>query len=122
MMRRRLGTVLTRVRQLRGNHPGTVLVTGYWNVFQDGEVARRAYPAPGVRASLRLHPGHQPRHPGRRLVGGRHVRRPVPALPGGARGITPLLASDGDHPSGHGDDVIASTLLRQGLPEVPGQA
>ena len=122
MMRRRLGTVLTRVRQLRGNHPGTVLVTGYWNVFQDGEVARRAYPAPGVRASLRL--TQDTNRAIRDVVssaGATYVDlyRPFQEAPGG---ITPLLASDGDHPSGHGDDVIASTLLRQGLPEVPGQA
>ncbi len=120
-MRRRLAAFLARVGQLRGHHPGTILVTGYWNVFQDGEVARRAYPAPGVQASRRL--TRDTNRAIRAVVssgGATYVDlyRPFQEAPGG---ITPLLAPDGDHPSGQGDDVIATTLLRRGLPEVPGQ-
>jgi lysophospholipase L1-like esterase len=122
VMQQRLGAVLARVRQLRGHHPGTVLVTGYWNVFQDGEVARRAYPAPGVQASLRL--TRDTNHAIRAVVsaaGATYVDlyQPFQEAPGG---ITPLLASDGDHPSGQGDDVIAATLLRNGPPKVSDHA
>lgn len=38
-----LDAVITTIHQLRLGHPTTILITGYWNVFEDGDVARSAY-------------------------------------------------------------------------------
>ena len=43
-----------RPRALRNGAPSTILVTGSWNVFEDGDVARRAYGNAGLQASLQL--------------------------------------------------------------------
>ena len=41
-MGRNLVRALAEIAALRTGHPGPVLITDYWNVFTDGDVARRA--------------------------------------------------------------------------------
>jgi len=117
-MGRHLSTLLARIRALRDGQRTTVLVTGYWNVFQDGDVARRAFGATGVRASLAL-----TRRANRVIsrvsgaAGAHYVDISGPfERPG--RNITALLASDGDHPDAAGHELIARVLLRAGLPHM----
>lgn len=113
-----LSAVLARVRALRRGSPTTMLVTGYWNVFEDGDVARRAFGDAGLQASLRL--------TGRanavissvaRAAGARYVDLFGPFERSG-RDVTSLMAADGDHPDAAGHALIARALLAAGLPRV----
>ena len=114
----RLASVLAKVRALRGGRPTTVLTTGYWNVFEDGDVARRAYGDAGLQASLRLT---------RRAnavirsvsagAGARYVDLFEPFEQSG-RDVTSLMAADGDHPNAAGHDLIARVLVAAGLPRL----
>lgn len=117
-LRGHLATVLATIRTLRGAQPTTVLTMGYWNVFQDGEVARRAVGEDGLQASLQL-----TRRANRVIssvsaaAGARYVDLYRPFEHSG-RDVTSLMAADGDHPDGAGHDLIARTLLAAGLPRM----
>jgi lysophospholipase L1-like esterase len=114
-----LHRILTRIRALRGDRATTVLVTGYWNVYEDGEVARQAFPPEGVAATVEL----------TRRVNA--VLAADSASHGAAfvdlfgpfekRGldVTRLLADDGDHPNAAGHLLIAQALAQAGLPKLP---
>ena len=53
-MRTHLAEALAEIRTLRAGLPATVLVTGYWNVFEDGQVAQQASGTHGLQASIQL--------------------------------------------------------------------
>jgi len=114
-MRAHLSAVLARIESLRHGSPTTVLVTGYWNVFEDGDVALAAYGKSGLRASLRL-----TRRANAEIrsvatdAGARYVDIYHPFESAG-RDVTTLLAPDGDHPDAAGHRLIARTLLRAEL-------
>ncbi|MFG1909989.1 SGNH/GDSL hydrolase family protein [Kribbella sp. NPDC048928] len=105
-----LDKILARIHALRDNHPTTILMTGYWNVFEDGDVAARQYPPTGRTASDQL------------------TLRTNAAIDAAAtaddatyvdiytpfkdsQNITSLLAPDGDHPNLAGHNLIAQLLL-----------
>ncbi|QWZ09959.1 SGNH/GDSL hydrolase family protein [Nocardioides panacis] len=117
-MRAHLATILAQIRTLRAGHPTTVLVTGYWNVFEDGTVAQHAAGAAGLRASIGL-----TRRVNRtissvsRSAGARYVDIFAPFQRHGVD-IDSLLAPDGDHPDAAGHRLIAAELLRAGLPRL----
>jgi lysophospholipase L1-like esterase len=113
-----LDATLGRIHDLRKSQPTTVLVTGYWNVFEDGDVADRSFSSAGRAASDEL----------TRAVnavitsavdraGDTYVDLYAP-FKGAAGKANPahLLADDGDHPNAAGHDVIAQALLSAGLP------
>jgi lysophospholipase L1-like esterase len=114
-----LGSVLATIRALRAGQPTTLLVTGYWNVFEDGAVARRAFGASGLQASLQLT---------RRAnaviasvsasAGARYVDLFAPFQQHGGD-ITSLLAWDGNHPDAAGHELIARALLGAAPPSSP---
>jgi len=117
-LRSRLATVLARIRALRGTAPTTVLVTGYWNVFQDGHVAVQQVGRAGLRASRRLTArANAVIESVSRAEGTTYVDLST-AFDHAGRSITALLASDGDHPSAAGHRLIARALIRAGLPRV----
>ncbi|MGN6129965.1 MAG: SGNH/GDSL hydrolase family protein, partial [Nocardioidaceae bacterium] len=117
-MERNVEAVVARVHALRVGRATAVLVTGYWNVFEDGAVARRAFPRIGVRATQRL----------TRLVdvgirqaagsaGATYVDLYAPFNGPASRGdTTRLLGPDGDHPNQAGQALIARRLVAAGLP------
>ncbi len=117
-MRSHLARALAEIRDLRQGKPTSVLVTGYWNVFQDGAVARQAFGARGLQAAISLT---------RRVnaaisslstaAGARYVDLFEPFQRRG-RDIDSLLAPDGDHPNAAGHQLIARALLDAGLPSV----
>jgi lysophospholipase L1-like esterase len=117
-LRGHLAAVLATIRNLRGAQPTTVLTMGYWNVFQDGEVARRAFGEDGLQASLQL-----TRRANRVIssvsaaAGARYVDL-YRSFEHSGRNVTSLMAPDGDHPDGAGHDLIARTLLDAGLPRM----
>lgn len=116
-MRSNVSAILARIRQLRGHRPTALLVTGYWNVFEDGEVARSSYPDVGLAATQRL-----TRRVNAALrevaagAGATYVDLYAPFNgPGAAGDITHLLAPDGDHPNADGQALIARALVAAGL-------
>jgi lysophospholipase L1-like esterase len=114
-MRAHLATALAEIRTLRAGRPTTVLVTGYWNVFEDGQVAQQASGTTGLQASIQLT---------RRVndaissvsgsAGARYVDLFEPFQRRGVD-IDSLLAPDGDHPDAAGHRLIAAALLDAGL-------
>jgi lysophospholipase L1-like esterase len=122
-MRAGLSQVLARVSALRNGAPTTVLVTGYWNVFEDGDVATSAYGVTGVQASIDLtRRVNASIEMSSRAAGATYVDLFTPFQSRGTR-ITSLLADDGDHPDAAGHALIARVLLAVGLPvlgKVPG--
>ena len=112
VLRGNLTTILQRVTELRGGRPATVLVTGYWNVFPDGDVARQEY-GPGFEADSAALT--------RRVdtvieeVATAHDATYVDllrAFKGSAETDDPteLLADDGDHPNQAGHQKISEAL------------
>ncbi|MGN6245552.1 MAG: SGNH/GDSL hydrolase family protein [Motilibacteraceae bacterium] len=103
-----LSTVLARVRQLRAGRPVRVVVVGYWNDFQDGEVGRELLGPAGVRRlrALTRHSNEVTRAAAER-AGASYVDVYTPFL---ADDPTPLLAADGDHPSAAGHRLIARAV------------
>ena len=113
--------VLGRIRELRLGQRTAVLVTGYWNVFEDGAVAEQDYPPAGVTATRTL----TARANTAIAVAASRSRATYVdlegAFDGGRNGpVTPLLADDGDHPSAQGHRLIARLLLAAGLPGLVG--
>ncbi len=115
-LRTQLTEILKNIHSLRQGRPTTVLVTGYWNVFEDKEVAERSFGPEGLHASIQLT---------------RQVNRAIHAVSvgAGARYVdlsapfhdpelddNALLTDDGDHPDAAGHALIADTLLDVGLP------
>jgi lysophospholipase L1-like esterase len=115
-LRRHLRKVVAVIRSLRGSAPTTLLITGYWNVFEDGDVARHAYGESGLRAALRLTKrANAVIRSVSRAHGARYVDL-LAAFQATGKDITTLLAADGDHPNAAGHAVIARALLDAGLP------
>lgn len=106
-----LGAVLDRVRALRAGRPLTVQVTGYWDVWKDGAVARALgsrYTSAADRLT-RLTNAALAR--GSAAHGASFVDLYAPFK--GTQGDgddTWLLAPDGDHPDAQGHALIAEQL------------
>nr|WP_239063043.1 SGNH/GDSL hydrolase family protein [Streptomyces sp. SID13031] len=111
-----LHQILTRIQSLR---PGAaVLLTGYWNVFKDGQVARDSYTPAGIEASFALtRAANSAIADVARSDGAKYVDIFGPFEKPGLDATT-LLASDGDHPNAAGHLLIAETLAAAGVPEL----
>ncbi|GAA4103960.1 SGNH/GDSL hydrolase family protein [Nocardioides kongjuensis] len=110
----RLASALRIIRMLRGDQPTTVLVTGYWNVFEDGDVARDDYGPTGLAAARAL---TVRANAVIRTVSGATGARYVDlaaTFTGAGPDPTRLLADDGDHPNAAGHELIARALLAAG--------
>lgn len=108
----RLDAVLRTIRSLAGPD-ALILVTGYWNVFLDGQVGAQQGPT-YVSTSRQL--TSQVNAIIARVAaadGARYVDL-FSSFHGddGSRDDTPLLAADGDHPSEAGHQLIAYVLAR----------
>ena len=110
--RGRLASVLTEVDRLAAARPRTVLITGYWNVFLDGAVAREQgddYVQGSTTLTLAENALISSVGSG---LGAVYVDLYTPFR--GADGTTDdtsLLMADADHPNQAGHDLIARTLL-----------
>jgi lysophospholipase L1-like esterase len=117
-----IGQILAVVHELRRGKPTLVLVTTYWNVFEDGDVAA------GDRGQeyLRWSDGLTRRlnaaiTDAAHAQGAEVVDLYAPFKADGRKDPTPLLAGDGDHPDAAGHRLIAETLL-QATPASPAAA
>lgn len=119
-----LSAVLDGITALQGAAPAIVLVTGYWNVFPDGDVAVAQYGPDFLDASAAL--TAQANGVIAATAAAHHdtyvdlgdALAAAETTPGD---ITSLLTDDGDHPSQLGHHVIADALHNavltvQGLP------
>lgn len=107
-----LSAILDQITTLHTQRPDRVLVTGYWNVFLDGQVAR-SRGAIYTQASNALtlaedtliasvSAGHADTY----------VDIYTPFKGDGTKDDTALLAADGDHPNAAGHALIAQTLMQ----------
>jgi lysophospholipase L1-like esterase len=117
-MRGRLSKAVSEIRILRGDRPTTILMTGYWNVFEDGAVARRAYGEAGLQASIALTRRINATISAVAVAGGARYVDLLRPFQRRGRDITRLMAPDGDHPDAAGHELIAEALLDAGLPRV----
>ena len=107
-----LDRILTEVHELRAGRPGAVLVTNYWNVFTDGEVARGTGGQAQVDWSARVtEAANQEICAAARRQGDVCVDLVAPFKQDGTADPTHLLADDGDHPNAAGVHVIVQALL-----------
>lgn len=115
-LRTHLTTLMTTIETLRQGQPTAVLVTGYWNVFEDGDVADADYTAAGTRQSDTLTKQvNAVEESVAKAGGGTYVDLYAPFKgESGEKDPTALLADDGDHPDAAGHQVIAQALLAAG--------
>lgn len=118
ILRANLDATLAEITDVRAGQPTTFLVTGYWNVYEDGNVADLDYTPAGRAASIALTRAvNDVIDTAVRRSGGRYVDLLTPFRgSSGDHDATPLLADDGDHPNAAGHRVIADALLSAGLP------
>jgi lysophospholipase L1-like esterase len=115
-----LNAIVQRIHRLRGGAPTAVLLTGYWNVFEDGDVAASSMSTQGRADSDTLTVATN------RIIEGvadatqsTYVDLYTPFKGAdGTQDPTNLLAADGDHPNGAGHKLIADALLRAGTTPV----
>ena len=115
-LRSNLTAILRRIDELRAPRSTAVRVTGYWDVFTDGDVATQAYgvefqadsTAITLAANAVIRSVAQAR-------GATYVDLFTPFKgPAGDGDPTSLLAADGDHPNQAGHQEIADTLALAG--------
>lgn len=106
-------TVVQRIEQLRAGRPTTILVTDYWNVFEDGQVADDDYGAAfsGWSDAVTRQANSAIRDAVADVGGAVCVDLYEPFKADGSSDDTDYLASDGDHPNAAGTALIARTLL-----------
>ena len=104
--------IVAAARAAHPDHPPTILVTDYWNVFQDGDVGTtenggdfQSWSDVLTRAESNSICNAA------RGAGATCVGLYAPFKGNGSKNPTSLLAADGDHPNSVGHELIASTLL-----------
>lgn len=112
-LRATLHTLLGRLRALTPPR-ARVLVTGYWNVFLDGAVAREHGPGYVATSDSLTRLVNSEIATAAGAAGATYVDLYRPFKGDGDVDDTPLLAPDGDHPSAAGHALIAR-LLAQAL-------
>jgi lysophospholipase L1-like esterase len=110
-LRTNLQRILAQIRSLRAGDPPVVLVTDYWNVFEDGEVARRNFPADGRAATTTLTRNANQVIASTAGADGAVFVDLYDAFEDSGKDVTSLLAPDGDHPNAAGHALIARLLL-----------
>jgi lysophospholipase L1-like esterase len=122
-LRTNLEEILARLQHLERGRPAVILVTGYWNVFEDGDVADADYSRSGMAETDKLTRAVNSTIAGVAQAAGTayvDLYRPFKGA-GGDQNPTSLLVDDGDHPNAAGHRVIARALVSAGLaPLMPG--
>jgi lysophospholipase L1-like esterase len=115
-LRTHLTSLVSTIRTLRDGRPTAVLVTGYWNVFEDGDVADQDYTKAGTAETDTLtRQVNAVEQSVAEAGGGTYVDLYAPFKgEAGEKDPTDLLADDGDHPNAAGHQLIAQALLQAG--------
>ena len=107
-----LAAILVAAKDLRGHQPTRILVTDYWNVFADGDVARASDGPEYLRWSDELTRAlNNTICTVARNAGATCVDLYAPFKGDGSRNPTALLAADGDHPNAAGNNLISAALM-----------
>jgi lysophospholipase L1-like esterase len=104
--------VVAAIRAIDAIRPTTVLVLGYWNVVEDGQVAAGNYGSGGVQKSdSATQDANDALQAAAKQTGATYIST-VAAFHGadGNQDPTALLAPDGDHPNAAGHAAIAALL------------
>lgn len=108
----RINQIVATIRDLRKQASTTILVTNYWNVFADGQVARETSGEDYLHWSDTLTKALNTQ-----ICAAATTAKATcvdlyrPFKGDGAKDPTPLLADDGDHPNALGHQLIATALL-----------
>jgi lysophospholipase L1-like esterase len=107
-----VAAILSAAKDLRGHQPTRILVTDYWNVFADGDVARASDGPAYLRWSDELTRAlNSTICTVARDAGATCVDLYAPFKGDGSLNPTILLAADGDHPNAAGNQVISAALM-----------
>jgi lysophospholipase L1-like esterase len=107
-----VAAILSAAKNLRDHRPTRVLVTDYWNVFADGDVARASDGPAYLRWSDELTRALNSRIcTAARNAGATCVDLYMPFKGNGSLNPTALLAADGDHPNAAGNLLISAALM-----------
>jgi acyl-CoA thioesterase-1 len=104
--------VVSSIQAIDAIQPTTVLVLGYWNVVEDGQVAQEDYGSDGVKKSIdATDDANSALQSAAKQTGATYISTDA-AFHGadGSKDPTDLLASDGDHPNAAGHAAIAALL------------
>lgn len=113
-IRRNIEQAVGDVRRLRDGQPTEILVTNYWNVFEDGAVARaRQGPAFLSWSDHVTRMANSVICTAAARAGSTCVDLYAAFKGDGTNDPTPLLAADGDHPNAEGHQLIAATMAAQ---------
>ncbi|RNM14556.1 SGNH/GDSL hydrolase family protein [Nocardioides pocheonensis] len=110
-MGRNLTKILAAVDAVQAGHRATVLVTDYWNVFTDGDVARSTGGQAQVEWSADITAAANDQICAAARSAGDTCVDLVPVFKPSGADPTRLLASDGDHPNAAGVQAIVAALL-----------
>lgn len=110
-MGQNLSAILTAVDSVRHGHRGTVLVTDYWNVFTDGDVARTTGGQAQVDWSTDVTAAANQQICAAARAADDTCVDLVPVFKPAGADPTSLLADDGDHPNNAGVQAIVQALL-----------
>jgi lysophospholipase L1-like esterase len=113
-----VAAIVARIQALRAGRPTEILVTNYWNVFRDGDVAAGLGADYGVISQDATQLANTAICAGARSAGATCVDLYKPFKGDGSTDPTPLLADDGDHPDAAGHQVIAEALAAHGWQEL----
>ena len=109
---RNIELIVAAARAINPSHHPTILVTDYWNVFEDGDVGSSENGAAFQSWSDELTRAESDSVcAAARAAGAVCVGLYAPFKGNGSKNPTALLAADGDHPNAAGHQLIASTLL-----------
>lgn len=113
-MKTRLTHSLQLVRELRHHRPTQIFVFAYWNVFTDGQVARTTNtPAFNAFAATLTDHANQAICAAARSTDARCVDLKTVFTGRSGDDLTDLLADDGDHPNGAGENLIVESLVKE---------
>ncbi|MFI7231930.1 SGNH/GDSL hydrolase family protein [Nonomuraea angiospora] len=110
-LRANVDGILGKVRALQTRPRSRIVVTGYWNVFLDGDSARAKGTAYVSNSDALTRVVNRTLAGAAAARGARYVDVYGPFKGDGSRDDTPLLAADGDHPNAAGHRVIADSIL-----------
>ncbi|WP_158220988.1 GDSL-type esterase/lipase family protein [Kineosporia sp. R_H_3] len=113
-VRQRVEQVVARVRALRAGRPTLVLVTDYWNVFEDGTRAVRDHGRDYLDLARTATDAADAAICAGARAGGATCVDLVGPFRAADGGVDDLLQDDGDHPDGDGHALIARTLAAAG--------
>lgn len=110
----RVAQILSRIRQLRADHSTRVLVTNYWNVFTDGEVARSSETESELQWDRRVTEATNAAICSSIDPQSTCVDLDTPFHDTPDADPSRYLADDGDHPNADGVELIVTRLLAAG--------